>query len=297
VECPLAFTGANSAAVSVARAAGGAIYNTKIINNNINTQCNPLSCVYLKNAIQTLIEGNELYCDATSAAFTVTIASPGVLTYTAHGLVANQPVHMTTTGALPTGLVAGVMYYVKDVLSADTFTLSATPGGAAIATSGSQSGTHTLFRGAHIYIESDCRDTIIGPNKYYSSVTGAEIDPIIVVNGTAISGVWSNGTISLSGWTSQSTGTFHALGYFKTRDGNVLLRGKVAGAAAAVGSTIFTLPVGYRPQTRGQQLEVFGAVNGVNQIVAIQILTTGQVQILTANTTMVNFNGVIFGTG
>ena len=34
----------------------------------------------------------------------VTIASPGVFTYTAHGFAANQIVFLTTTGALPTGL-------------------------------------------------------------------------------------------------------------------------------------------------------------------------------------------------
>ena len=75
---------------------------------------------------------------------TVTIASPGVVTYTAHGMLANAPLSFATTGALPTGLVAGTTYYVKTVVSVDTFTVSATAGGAAINTSGSQSGTHSI---------------------------------------------------------------------------------------------------------------------------------------------------------
>jgi hypothetical protein len=68
VECPVAFTGVNNAAVSIDRPSGGLIYNTKIINNNINTQGNPLYCVYLDNAVQTVIDGNELYCDVGSGA-------------------------------------------------------------------------------------------------------------------------------------------------------------------------------------------------------------------------------------
>lgn len=75
---------------------------------------------------------------------TVSIASPGVITYTGHGMSANAPFAVTTTGALPTGMTAGTTYYVKTVLDANTFTFSATAGGAAINTSGSQSGTHSI---------------------------------------------------------------------------------------------------------------------------------------------------------
>lgn len=75
--------------------------------------------------------------------FTMTLASPGVVTQTDHGLQANAQWTPTTTGALPTGLTAGTTYYVKTVSDVNTFTVSATQGGAAINTSGSQSGVHT----------------------------------------------------------------------------------------------------------------------------------------------------------
>jgi len=78
-----------------------------------------------------------------TATVTMTIAAPGVITWTAHGLAANTPVVLTTTGALPTGLTAGTTYYVKTVVDANSFSVSATPGGAAITTSGTQSGVHT----------------------------------------------------------------------------------------------------------------------------------------------------------
>lgn len=79
-----------------------------------------------------------------SATITVTIASPAVVTWTGHGFSANQAVTFKTTGALPTGITAGDTYYVLSTgLTADTFRISTSPGGSAVDTSGSQSGTHT----------------------------------------------------------------------------------------------------------------------------------------------------------
>jgi len=81
--------------------------------------------------------------------FTVTIASPAVVTSTIT-LPDQTPVILANTGypsALPTGLTAGTTYYVKSPVGS-TFNLSATPGGAAINTSGTQSGTHYILPNA-----------------------------------------------------------------------------------------------------------------------------------------------------
>jgi hypothetical protein len=78
---------------------------------------------------------------------TMTIASPCVVTYTAHGLKAWDTVYFETTGALPTNLVVNTQYYVISTgLTANTFQLSTTRGGSAINTSGGQSGVHTLYK-------------------------------------------------------------------------------------------------------------------------------------------------------
>ncbi len=78
---------------------------------------------------------------------TITIATPAVVTNTAHGLIAADSFQFTTTGALPTGMSASTTYYVIAAgLTANTFQFSLTVGGAAINTSGTQSGVHTLFR-------------------------------------------------------------------------------------------------------------------------------------------------------
>lgn len=82
------------------------------------------------------------YIDAT---VTISIAAPGVVTWTNHGLSVNDTIRFTTTGALPTGLAINTTYYVKEVLSANTFTVSTSAGGAAVTTSGTQSGTQTAL--------------------------------------------------------------------------------------------------------------------------------------------------------
>ncbi|TWA24763.1 hypothetical protein [Sinorhizobium medicae] len=79
---------------------------------------------------------------AKTSTVTITVATPGVISWNAHGLAAGTPVKFSTTGALPTGLTAGTTYYVVSP-SANDFQVAATPGGAAIATSGTQSGIHT----------------------------------------------------------------------------------------------------------------------------------------------------------
>lgn len=75
---------------------------------------------------------------------TITIASPGVVTWNAHPLGNGDPVRLQTTGALPTGLTANTTYYVVNKAT-NTFQLAASRGGTAINTSGTQSGIHTAI--------------------------------------------------------------------------------------------------------------------------------------------------------
>lgn len=93
------------------------------------------------SSIAVVNEGQE-------ATATMTIASPCVVTEAAHGLSEGTPIFFTTTGALPTGVTTSAAYFVKSPAT-NTFNLAATPGGTAINTSGSQSGTHTLNVSTH----------------------------------------------------------------------------------------------------------------------------------------------------
>ena len=92
--------------------------------------------------------GPMYYWDAstgvTPSAFTVTIASPAVFsTVSGANIPDNTAVVLTSTGALPTGLTIGTTYYVVNS-SGGTFQVSATVGGTAITTTGTQSGTHYI---------------------------------------------------------------------------------------------------------------------------------------------------------
>lgn len=104
---------------------------------------------------------------------TVSIASPGVFTKIAHGRAVNDPVSFETSGALPTGLAADMQYYVKTAPTADTFTVSATPGGAAVNTSGSQSGVHKMGT-----------DTVMGAAKYIIDGNGGSLELAALDDGT-----------------------------------------------------------------------------------------------------------------
>jgi hypothetical protein len=87
----------------------------------------------------------------TASEFTVTIASPAVVTFASISSVPNgTAIQFTTTGALPTGLSVGTVYYVAGSSGA-TCNLTATYGGANINTTGAQSGTHSVSpRGINI---------------------------------------------------------------------------------------------------------------------------------------------------
>lgn len=85
---------------------------------------------------------------------TVTVATPAVLTFNAHGLVAGDIIYLKTTGALPTNLAINTPYYVIATgLTTNTFRVSLTAGGAAINTTGTQSGVHTLYADRTLKVE------------------------------------------------------------------------------------------------------------------------------------------------
>jgi hypothetical protein len=91
--------------------------------------------------------GTSAWVNVETGTATMTIASPCVVTSTAHGLKAGSKISFTTTGALATGITAGSTYYVISTgLTADAFQFSETSGGSAVNSSGTQSGTHSLFR-------------------------------------------------------------------------------------------------------------------------------------------------------
>lgn len=123
---------------------------------------------------------------------TISIAAPGVITLPAGFSFPNGTlIQFESTGALPTGLSVGITYFVRDSVD-NTFSVAATISGAAITTSGSQSGLQYISqRGVNIYgvedpnapithnylLVSDSRFVILfGTNEFQSTV----LDPLLV---------------------------------------------------------------------------------------------------------------------
>jgi hypothetical protein len=118
-----------------------------------------------------------------TATVTITIASPGVVTWTAHGFSNGNAIVLTTTGALPTGLTAGTTYYVVSA-AANTFSLAATVGGAAINTSGSQSGTHTGTNTSILRVPAGVSVVQFGANLRMANLASDTISFLLAKNGT-----------------------------------------------------------------------------------------------------------------
>ena len=138
----------------------------------------PLAIWNQNNFGQNLIYGPRggalYYWDATvgyaPTTATLTIASPCVVTSTLN-LLDLTPITFQTTGALPTGLIPGTVYYTR-YLTLTTFNLSATPTGALITTTGTQSGVHSISpRGIAISALAGASDTPL--NQTYFLISDA----------------------------------------------------------------------------------------------------------------------------
>lgn len=116
---------------------------------------------------------------------TVTIASPAVFSFVAHGLKEGDTIYFTTTGALPTNLAINTVYYVIATgLGADVFRVSATRGGSVINTTGTQSGVHTLRRSP--YGIGDGSTTFNVPNMSGKTFVGRDAaDPVFAIGEAA----------------------------------------------------------------------------------------------------------------
>jgi hypothetical protein len=155
-----------------------------------------------------------------SKAVTISVASPAVVSLTAHGFTANMGVVFNGAGTIPTGLVAGATNYVSATgLTADTFQVSATAGGASINTTGSfvapvsvlpsypgsfSSVTAASIHGHQWWVGELIRQNSLcagGHAKYVNGGANALVAPLDAYN---VQGYWTNG-IDLASATFSST--------------------------------------------------------------------------------------------
>lgn len=155
--------------------------------------------------------GREMSFAQRNSTVTISIASPGVVSWANHDLQAGRRVFFQTTGALPTGFTAGIPYFVVSP-AAGTFQLAATAGGTPINTSGTQSGVHTAYLIAE---EFEDGDTITGADSGATAVaqrvllrtstwSGAPAGSIVF---TSVTGTFTSGEALLVGGTTRVSAT------------------------------------------------------------------------------------------
>lgn len=92
-----------------------------------------------KAIVQLTFNANTPQSGQPTVTFTTIIGNPIPITFTAHGLSANNAIAFGT--GLPSALTAATTYFIKTVIDANTFTVSATRGGTVINASASTSGS------------------------------------------------------------------------------------------------------------------------------------------------------------
>lgn len=154
--------------------------------------------VYVPATVYAL--GDRVTQELATSTVTITNAAPAVITWVAHELPVGALVSFTTSGSLPTGIVAGTQYVVKSV-TADTFKIARAnlinDRGALVCTSTAGSGTHTISVHIHkTYVSLQAANTGNTPRKASSSAWWQE---------EGASNKWAafDGSI-----TSQSTGVY-----------------------------------------------------------------------------------------
>ena len=165
---------------------------------------------------------------------TISIASPGVIT-ASNSCAAGQAIVFQTTSALPTGLTAGTLYYVIATgLTTSSFEVSATVGGSAVNTSGSQSGTQTAYA---TYTNAT--------TSFTAAITLPPVPPGFTIPGHCVlpyTSTNASGTIEFAASVSQLGSTLNVLNSAHTGSGGATLADIqtiiTATTATAVSSTV-----------------------------------------------------------
>lgn len=117
-----------------------------VIIDGVNFEGNWGSSIQISSvqgARDTIIRNCKLTGTNTEATVTFSLSPDNLVNATGHSFEDGMGVVFRTTNTLPTGLSVQTQYYVVNA-TANTFQVSTTEGGAAVALSGSPSGTHTV---------------------------------------------------------------------------------------------------------------------------------------------------------
>lgn len=232
-------------------------------SNYLSSAANSVSNTSLAQAPAGTVKGTAASAATANSTVTLTVASPCVVSWSAHGLAAGTPIVFKTTGALPTGLDANTPYYVVGPLT-NSFNVATTVGGSAINTSGTQSGAHTAFAYAmtnetdlsFAYVGQQISDGVpMTPIVINLKITNNGATPDTKIDVTADYAVVSNasgngrhssisGTINLTttGANALDTGSLANSTWYNVF---VISTGSAVALLASTSATSPTLPAGY----------------------------------------------------
>lgn len=126
------------------------ITNAKLLSSSV---AEPSAGEVVFDIATLFLKGQKSIIGSPTSAVTITMASPGVVGWTAHGLKDSTPVVFTTTTDLPLPLLPGVRYYVINSAT-NTFQVTDEVGGLPIVTTTAGVGTHTATAEVHRTFES-----------------------------------------------------------------------------------------------------------------------------------------------
>jgi hypothetical protein len=130
----------------------------------------------------------------------------------------------------------------------------------------------------------------------WNATTGVEVGTI--VNSTQLDlkankaqEAWIEPTL-LNGWVNFGSG-FETAGYYKDEFGVVHLRGLIKSGTTTAGTTLFNLPIGYRPSNNK-----FTIIANHNTFAILSINTTGNVNInTTVSSVWISLDNISFKVG
>ncbi|WP_165372217.1 Kelch repeat-containing protein [Emticicia agri] len=94
----------------------------------------------------------------------------------------------------------------------------------------------------------------------------------------------------LNSWVNYSTPTYEAAGYAKDKESRVKLKGTIKNGTAASGTTLFNLPVGYRPT----EILMFAVTNSATALGRVDVYPNGDVKIMSGGNTLLSLDAIAF---
>ena len=264
-------------------AGAGASSGLQIVNNNITSYG---GAIFIRNGRNVMIEGNNIeqltdfsgnYCIQLNY---VDYDIAGVSWVRGNKIEPNDPV--SKCGGI------GLYRCKKTIIEGNLIGTSAKTAGTTIGVAMTESSEVNVFYN-NLYISDNCWGVYVGAtctNVSYKpgKVSNFNANYIEVLDeGVGTKGVFKTPTFENS-WTNASGTTYQVARFVKRDEGDVLLEGVLASGTLTGDTSMFTLPLGFRPAKRLTFIAPCFTSGGVHGQVVVRIDPDGTVRMRNAST-------------